>query len=175
MYIGFLRPVKPDKPRSSPCCLRRLPQPFNLIKVTQTGSGERPRTPQIERHLNFACLPRGSPIFYWGFASPLPPDLVVLLTRIPSQHSLIPAQLKPSAFCRRGCGHHGCSKLSYLRTNRTSTAATPAPCARTMMGLISMSDKWFRCAAKISDRPTIAFTNDSMSCGACPRTPSSTL
>jgi len=31
------------------------------------------------------------------------------------------------------------AKHSYFRTNRTSTAATPPPCARTMIGLISMS------------------------------------
>ncbi len=29
----------------------------------------------------------------------------------------------------------------YFRTNRTSTATAPWPCSRTMIGLISMSDK----------------------------------
>ncbi len=32
-------------------------------------------------------------------------------------------------------------KLSYFRTSRTSTAATPPPCARTMIGLISISER----------------------------------
>ncbi len=29
----------------------------------------------------------------------------------------------------------------HLRTSRTSTAATPPPCARTIIGLISMSER----------------------------------
>lgn len=33
------------------------------------------------------------------------------------------------------------SDPNYLRTSRTSTAATPPPCARTMIGLISMSER----------------------------------
>jgi hypothetical protein len=66
-------------------------------------------------------------------------------------------------------------KQSYFRTNRTSTAAAPCPWARTMIGLISMSDSVLRWAEKISDRPTIAFTSASTSRGPWPRTPSRTL
>ena len=56
-------------------------------------------------------------------------------------------------------------RISYLRTNRTSTAATPSPFVRTMIGLISISVSELRWTEKISDKPTIAFTSASTSRG----------